>query len=160
MPPPGKMDIVGAEFAGRGFEPEQFLMSMNRFGVPHDLRRLLAVYIKSGVVPAIDYARRSVMDMLETLKKLVSTAMRSPPSARDLLTLQPALGEWDYVEGALQKALKQDPNQGAKKDWVQARQRIYVAMGLRWGTVSASRLSTGSDWWPTLKAAERDALAL
>ena len=99
------------------------------------------------------------MDMLETLKRLAHTAMRSPPSARYLLTSQ-CRGSRDYVESALQRALRQDPNQGAKKDWVQARQRIYVAMGLRWGTVSASRLSMGSEWWPTLKAAERDALAL
>ena len=47
------MDVMDAELAGRGFEPQKFFMSMDRFGVPHDLRRILAVYIKSGVVPAI-----------------------------------------------------------------------------------------------------------
>ena len=137
-------------------------MSLDRFGVPSDLRHLLAVYIKSsGVVPALDFEERSATDMLNTLQKLVQLAARKPPSARDLLSrfnsYSKSEGE-DYVEIALQFMLKQQP--ARSRDWVQSRQELYTNLGLRWGCIVASEDSVKSPWWQTLSPQQRDTLAL
>ena len=157
-----KMELLDAELGGRDFLPQKFLMSLDRFGVPSDLRHLLAVYIKSsGVVPAINFENRSGDDMMNTLQKLIKLALRKPPSAREILfgfNSHCKSEGWDYVEIALQFMLKQEP--ARSRDWVQSRQELYTNLGLRWGCIVASEDSVKSPWWQTLSPQQRDSLAL
>ena len=42
-----KMEIMDAELAGRGFECQKFLLSADAYGIPQDIRKLFAVYLRT-----------------------------------------------------------------------------------------------------------------
>ena len=152
-----KMELVDAHLGGRGFEPTKFLMGYDRFGIPQDLRKLVAVYVKSGpIVPAIDFESRSITDMLNTLQKLVAIGSRAPPPARSLFLFDSD----ELVELALRRDLQRGEPTSVSKDWVGVHQQAYQALGIRWGSLAASPSLLSSPWWPTLSPQQKDALLL
>ena len=131
-----KMEVVDAHLGARGFEPQKFLMSYEGLGMPQDLRKLVAVYLKSGpIVPAIDFESRSITDMLNTLQKLVAMGSRAPPSARDLFLRDSD----ELVEVALRRDLQRGDPTSVSKGWVGVHQQAYKALGIRWGALRRVR---------------------
>ena len=82
--PPTNLDVFNSEMALRQFESQPLLLNAKLFAVPQTRRRFFAVLLKVADTTVIDYSRRSLDDMLRTLRCLLEACQRKPPQAIDL----------------------------------------------------------------------------
>jgi len=155
----GYMEVMDAELAARSFEAQHFVLSPHVFGVPQNAPRLYVVYIKSGhATPAIDYGRRPVTSMMETLRALVTTCVRKPPPARLFLGL---VHREEDMERELQARLGRSKDEDARsRSWVLQHKQIYTRHRLLWGQEHCSNRSESSSWHGTLTSKQKDALII
>ena len=155
------MDVVLAEFGGRGYECQIFDMNSTQFGVPQNRERVFVVAFLSVAATAIEFEQRGVETVVGRMRSLIKVCQRRPPCASKLLLAS----DHERVQQELARRKECPPQQRAASGsgynmGNTLAQATKMGASAPWKMLETPDILMQSEWCATLTAMQHDTASI
>ena len=148
------------DFKAMGYDAQPMMTDSSEFGLPCRRRRVYILFINS-TSPKLALLARPMQSVLGIFRQLVSSCMRSPPCASEVLLKEdhPAVRRsFDERQARAEKASKK-ASKSNNCNWVNQHMKFADSLGVRWASAPSPELKS-NPWYQLLTRREGDVLKL